>query len=158
LGLAVLPLVPDLAFLPYRWPLAAAGAAGFAALAAGAYKWPRHALAGLFLALALGRIAFDLTVLPLRTQQGEAVSNKVLAEKIYALTGDAPLYYYGEPKVLSFTTGFYLSRMRSRPVVLQDQLRRGSFYLLPAEQAGKKDSVLLETMYNDTAKVLILRK
>ena len=158
LGLAVLPLVPDLAFLSYRWALAVLGANGFAGLAVWVYQRPRYALAGLFLALALGRIAFDLSVLPLRAKSGEAASNKALAEKIYALTGDAPLYYYGEPKVLPFTTGFYLSRLRSRPVVLQDQLRRGSFYLLPAEQAGKKDSVWLETMYNDTAKVLILRK
>lgn len=158
LALAALPFVPDLAFLPYRQAIAVGGASGFVLLAAVSYKRPRYALTGLFLALALGRIAFDLTVLPLRAHRGEAVSNQSLAENIYELTGDAPLYYYGEEKVLSFTSSFYLSRLRRQPVVLQDQLRRGSFYLLPAEQAGKKDSVMLKTRYEGIPKVLILKK
>lgn len=150
-----LPFIPDLTFLPWRYALSIGGLSFFGwAFWLGSRK-DSALLPILFLALAIGRIIFDLSVLPQRAFAGESKSNKDLAEKIAARTGQASVYYYGQAKVLSYTTTFYLDKVRKKPVVLQDQLQRGQFYLMPATLAGPKDSILLQTIYQDTTKVLI---
>lgn len=157
-GMLSLPFIPDFQFLSYRWLLALVASMAFAGLAFAQRQWPSYSLAILFIALAVGRFVFDFTLLPQRAYSSEASRNKQLAQEIFDYTGNAPLYLYGEPKVISFTSSFYVDRLRRQPIRLQDQLQRGQFYLLRADLTGPKDSVLLQTTYNDTLKVLILKK
>ena len=158
IGLLALPFIPALQFLSYLWWVALPGAVLFLGLIRYQVQNKAHTLAVLFLALALARIAFDLTILPQRAAQSEARDNKWLAARIYQLTGNAPVYLYGEEKVISFNSIFYLNRLRAQPVRLQDQLQRGQYYILPKRLIVPRDSILLETIYRDTAKVLILKK
>jgi 4-amino-4-deoxy-L-arabinose transferase-like glycosyltransferase len=148
----------DLHFLPYLAPLAVGSAMAFWILWWIRRRNPGYSLALLFVAMALGRLLFDLIVLPQRAHISGAQRDKDLAAQIYRLTGDRPLYLYGEDKVVSYSTCFYLNQQRKRPVVLQDQLQEGQYYLLPARMAGPRDSVLLRTYYNNTEKVLVLKR
>ncbi len=158
IGALTLPFVPDLQFLTLIWPLSIAFALLFAGLWAFRRRQPQLSLPVLFLTLGAARLLFDTTVFPQRAHNTEAQRNKELASQIYQLAGDRPLYLYGEEKVISYTTSFYLNRLRAQPIRLQDQLQRGQFYLMPLDLTGKRDSVLLRFEYGRKEKGLVIRR
>ncbi|MBK6949318.1 MAG: hypothetical protein IPH16_15760 [Haliscomenobacter sp.] len=158
LGALALPFIPDFRFIPYIWPASVGFALAFAGLWFAWRRSPDKSLAVLFIALGAARLLFDLTVLPQRAHDTEAQRNKELASAIHQLTGDRPLYLYGEEKVISFTTSFYLNRLRRQPIRLQDQLQRGPYYLMPLDMTGKRDSVLLRFEYGRREKGLVIRR
>jgi len=148
----------ELHFLTYLTPLAVGSAVGFWVLWWTRRRNPGRPLALLFLAMALGRLLFDLVAIPQRAYASGAQRDKDLAIQIHQLTDDRPLYLYGEDKVISYSTCFYLNRQRKQPVLLQDQLQQDQYYLMPASMAGPRDSVLLRTLYGEVEKVLILKR
>lgn len=158
LGALTLPFMPDLRFIPYIWPASAGFALVFAGLGFVWRRRPDWSLPLLLISLGVARLLFDLTVLPQRAHDTEAQRNKALATQIHQLAGDRPLYLYGEKKVLSFTSSFYLNRLRRQPIRLQDQLQRGQYYLMPLDLTGKRDSVLLRFEYERRGKGLVIRR
>jgi hypothetical protein len=158
LGALALPLAPDLQFIPYIGLVSAGAALVFAGLGFVWRRRPDWSLPLLLISLGVARLLFDLTVLPLRAHDTEAQRNKTLATQLYQLAGDRPLYLYGEEKVLSFTSSFYLNRLRRQPIRLQDQLQRGQYYLMPLDLASKRDSVLLRFEYGRREKGLVIRR
>lgn len=148
----------DLHFLPYLTPIAAGSATGFWILWWVRRQKPGYSLALLFVAMALGRLLFGLIVLPQRAYNSGAHRDKTLALQIHRLTDNRPLYLYGEDKVISYSTCFYLNQQRRQPVVLQDQLQEGQYYLLAARLIGPRDSILLRTRYDGVEKALILKR
>jgi 4-amino-4-deoxy-L-arabinose transferase-like glycosyltransferase len=155
LGTFAIFLIPDLDFLHYRLFLAAAAVMAFGFLF---FVWWQNrslSLALLFCSLAIGRLVFDLTVFPQRSLNSEAQRNKELAEKVISITKNDPLHLYGSSKVISYTTSFYLNKERSNAVILSDSLLSGHFYIMPASLRNKKDSIYMNSTYQNKDIVLI---
>lgn len=157
-GLIVLAFFPDIRSMPFALPVLCLGCSIFIGIWWLSRSKPQLALSLLFVAMAAGRLVFDFTVLPHRALYSGARQDKDLALAIFQATGDRPLYLYGEEKVLSYTTCYYLSRYRKQPLLLQDQLQKNQFFLLPSEWIGPRDSVLLRTKYDGKEKALILKR
>ena len=157
LGSSAIFFIPDLAFLNYRFFLAGAAVIAFGFLL---LVWLRNkslSLALLFCSLAIGRLIFDLTVFPQRSMNSEAQKNKDLAKKVISITKNDPLHLYGNSKVISYTTSFYLNKERGKAVILSDSLQSGHFYIMPASMRNDKDSIYMNTTYQNEDIVLIKR-
>ncbi len=126
-----LGFVPDLAFLPWRHVLAAGAALTFGALLYFFLKRKGMELHCLILAMALLRMAFDLTVLPQRAHASGAQRDKDLAAEIAGIAGRRPLYIWQDDRI-SFTTVYYLNRLRGQCLVRNHRKEDGAYYL--AEQ------------------------
>ena len=157
-GIFTLLFFPDIRSIPYILLVVGLGVPVF--LWIGWLSWSKPSLSFylLFVAMAAARLVFDCTVLPHRALYSGAKQDKDLAASIHRATGGKPLYLYGEEKVVSYTTCYYLNRYRGQPLVLQDQLQKNQFYLLPAKLIGPRDSVVLRTRYDGAEKALILKR
>jgi len=157
-GFVILIFFPDIRSLPFFLPVAFTGFLGFIGIWRLSCIKSSLTLPLLFVGSALFRLLFDFTVLPHRALYSGARQDKDLAAAIHRATDGRPLYLYGEEKVVSYTTCFYLNRFRKQPLVLQDQLQKDQFYLLPLKFVGPKDSILLRTSYEGVDKALIMKR
>lgn len=157
-GILILLFFPDIRSIPYVPLIVALGFPVFAWIWWLSRSKTALSLSFLFVVMALGRLVFDFTVLPHRALYSGAKLDQDLALTIHQATEGRPLYLYGEEKVLSYTTCYYLGQYRQQPLVLQDQLQKNQFFLLPSTLVGPKDSVLLRTMYGGEEKALILKR
>lgn len=157
-GIFALLFFPDIRSLPYIIPVVGLGFPVFIWIGWLSWSKPSLSLSLLFVAMAIGRLVFDFTVLPHRALYSGAKQDKDLAASIHEATERRPLYLYGEEKVIPYTTCYYLNLYRQQPLVLQDQLQKNQFYLLPAKLIGPRDSVLLRTQYDGAEKALILKR
>jgi hypothetical protein len=163
--LSVLPLaslalfgLPELQFME-RLPLIAIG--GFVVLGSIVYgfmRYPRWSMLWLLLALAAGRILFDLTVLPQRAEDSGAQRNQVFAEEIYAIVGDQPLEIVCTDKIFPYTATFYLNQLRSKVLRANDSpvLLSGHFYIISVDQIPAGARLLKIWDYEDAERALIL--
>lgn len=113
LGAPAIGWIPELAFLPGRWLLAAGFSLALAGIAWQYWRSRGLELPLLILSMALLRLAFDCTILPQRAHDSDAQRDKAAAAEITRLTGNAPLYLWQDDH-LSFTTVYYLNRLRGR--------------------------------------------
>lgn len=157
LGSLALPLVPDLDFLPYRLPLALGGFVGFGAIALGYFRRPQWSMLWLLIALAGGRILFDLTVLPQRAVDSGAQRNQAFAKEIYEIVGDAPLEIVCTDKILSYTSTFYLNRLRGQVLRANEdpRLLPGRYYIISVDQIPASARLLRTWEYEDAERALI---
>jgi 4-amino-4-deoxy-L-arabinose transferase-like glycosyltransferase len=155
LGLAMLalPFLPALDALSYRIPLALGGAGIMGLLTWVALRRPSYTLVLLLMAMAIGRLVFDVTVLPQRAGEGSADQDTQVAKAVATLVGDAPLYLW-EGGRISFSLVFYLNRERGRTLRLHDQAEAGAYYLFRAEEVPETYVRLLDIPYRDTLYVL----
>ena len=147
LGCLAIPFIPGLDFLNYRWPLAIVG---FLAGAAVFYRYlhqPQWTLILLILATAVGRLLFDLTVLPQRAHVSDAQMDIEIAQAVDEIAGDTPLYLYQDARI-SFSAIFYLNQIRGRTLRRNYELEKGAFYIALPEQFPEEE-VLYEIPYND---------
>lgn len=158
IGIVALLFIPDMRSIPSVLPVVFLGFPALIGIGWLSRSKPSFALPLLFVAMAVVRLVFDYTVLPHRALYSGAKQDKDLAVAIHRATDGRPLYLYGEEKVVSYTTCFYLNQYRRQPLVLQDQLQKGQFYLLSSKFVGPRDSVLVRTTYNGEEKALILKR
>lgn len=121
------PFLPDLSELNYLNWFAPIFALSFAYLARQAFKKPAFALTALIIGTAVGRILFDIVVLPQRALNSAALEEKRLAEQILEITGQEPLYIWQSERI-SFTTIVYLDKWRTVPVKLTPAFKDSSAY------------------------------
>jgi 4-amino-4-deoxy-L-arabinose transferase-like glycosyltransferase len=128
IGGTLLYFLPQFDFLPFRIGFAiAAGISFFLVL----WWWklePHRELHALILSMLLFRITFDMTVLPHRNLKSDASYDKITAFQIDAITGNSPLYLYGNDRC-SFSTIYYLNRLRNQCVVKSYTLQKDAFYI-----------------------------
>ncbi|MDX1666178.1 MAG: hypothetical protein R3350_03065, partial [Saprospiraceae bacterium] len=170
----VIPFLPDFQFLANPLLLATVGGLAFAGTAYFFYKMPGYPLLFIIIAMALGRIYFDLTVLPQRADNSGAQKDRELAREVYEITADGEVFlmpedqltydrlcfmtgagispltiFYAAKNRISFTTVYYLNRYR------QDVLRRRlpshdpeAFYIGDERVMLRQHRVFLEWEYN----------
>lgn len=149
-----LPFLPDLSDLNYLNWLAPVFALSFASLAWQAFNKPTFALTALIIGTAVGRILFDIVVLPQRAFNSAALEEKQLAEKIHEITGQEPLYVWQSERI-SFTTIVYLDKWREVPVKLTPGFKNSpAYYFGCREDMQFPYRELLSFVYNDDEFVL----
>ena len=162
-ALVVAPLainfVPDLDFMQGRLPLSIAFSAILGLLFWVYLRKPKLTMHLLILGMIVARILFDLSVLPQRAHDSGALREKQLAADILKLSGEAPLYMYGEGRI-SFTSTVYIGLMRGAALRRKRELQSREYYL--AETAllqGRSDyETLLKFEYNGLPHVLLRMK
>lgn len=147
LGAPALGFLSDLAFLSYRHALAAGAALAFGTLFWLFWKKKSTELILLIAAMAVLRLVFDLTVLPQRAYKSGAQHDKALAYSIAHITGDAPLHIYRADRI-SFTTVYYLNRIRGRCLTRSYREAPNVFYLAETDCVERPYVRLLEFEYN----------
>ena len=156
LGALAILWVPDLQPLPGLGWISGVFFILFASLAVLFWRKPDYPFAQLILAIALSRWLFALTVLPQRNLDGGAFRDRMRAEQIHELIGEAPLHTEGEDKVIAYTSIAYLDRLRSEYVSRNDSLMHGRYYLVtPDSIAPVLSDTLLEYRYDGLDQQLI---
>ena len=147
LGCLALPFIPGLDFLNYRWLLAIGSFLAAAAVFYFYLRQPQRTLLFLILATAIGRLLFDLTVLPQRAYESDAQEDIEIAQAVNEIAGDAPLYLYQDARI-SFSAIFYLNQIRGKTLRRNYELEEGAYYIALPEQFPKEE-VLYEIPYNE---------
>ena len=146
--------IPDLDFISYRWLISIPS---FIILGLTFYwYWNRPALtlATLLFACAIGRIIFDLTVLPQRAVDSNAQRDKALALEIASQVGEEDLYIYKQNRI-SFTTVYYLDVSRNKALVRNHDKDSPGFFLSPKSEIDAPHEVHMEFDYKGTPIQLI---
>ncbi len=149
--------VPDLDFLPYRLILSIALFIGFSLIAGLFYFNPSLRMLLLILSFGVARIAFDLTVLPQRAYQSGAQENKEMAKRFHDFTQDAPLLIVGDEKIFSYTSTYYLNRLRKEAIKseINPAFQSSTFYIISQDQIPPKAQVLERYTYDQKPIALI---
>jgi len=152
----VLNFAPDLAFITWRLPLSLVFTAMMGVLFVFYWRKPDLTLPLLILAMIVCRILFDLTVLPQRAQDSRALDEKQLAADILKLSGESPLYMYGEGRI-SFTSTVYIGLMRGQTLRRKRDIEPGVCYLAETNLLqGRSDyDTLLRFEYNGLSHALV---
>lgn len=153
LGSPAIGFADDLAFLSYRHWLGFGSAAVFGMLF---WTWLRRKLPDLYalvLAMAILRIVFDLSVLPQRAQHSGAQYDRQTAVDIARITAGKPLYIYGDERI-SFTTVYYLNRLRGQVLVRNAEAKKGVFYIAPDDHSAPLRTVYYRFEYDKAPYVL----
>lgn len=157
LALLLLPFLPlpvHFAWIPWGAPLFALA---FAALSRQAWIRPAFALSALIIGTAIGRLLFDLIVLPLRATDSAALEEKQLAAQIHEIVGPEPLYVWQSERI-SFTTIVYLDKWREQPVHLTPDFKEyPAYYFGCLEDMDFPYRELLRFEYNDDTFLLFQR-
>jgi len=135
IGLAIpatlaLNFIPAFDFLEHRLLISILACVSFIALAWNYYRHPQWLLVWLLFAGVLFRLLFNFTVLPQRAHDSSGQVNKEKAEEIHELVQDKPLYIYKDGRI-SFTTVYYLNRLRGQTVHRNYELEEGAYYIVP---------------------------
>lgn len=115
-------------------------------------KWP--GLPMLLLAIGMVRVLFDLTILPQRAQAGDAFLNKQLAYEVQEIVGDAPLHVWPDSR-FSFTTVFYLNKLRGQTIRQSNQIESTDYYLAKLSVLPEGYETLLNFEYQGEAFALV---
>ncbi len=145
--------VPDLAFLPYRHLLGIATGIAFAFPLLLFWKKRGLELHLMILAMALLRLAFDLTVLPQRNHHSGARHDKDLAYNINSIVQGSDLYVYRNNRI-SFTTVYYLNRLRGTCLRRSYTEKHGVYYLAEADCIKRPYTPYFEFEYDERLYVL----
>lgn len=153
-----LPFLPGMEGFEYLTLFAPVFALTYGGLFWLALKNSNFALWGLLIGTAVGRILFDLSVLPQRAMDSAALEEKQLAEQIHRIVGQAPLYIWQSERI-SFTTIVYLDKWREQPVHLTPKFMDvPAFYFGCREDMDFPYKELLHFTYNDDEFVLFERE
>lgn len=135
LAMPALPFVPALEFLPYLLPLSIIGFFMAISIFYMMLRQPARTLYWLIVATIMARIVFDLTILPQRAHDTQAQTDRDTAHLIANITKETPLYIWAEGRI-SFTTVFYLNKIRHRTLRRTNRLEKGAFYLVANTDRG----------------------
>ncbi|MBP8240319.1 MAG: hypothetical protein KAX50_10175, partial [Saprospiraceae bacterium] len=153
LGSPAIGYIADLEFLPYRRLLGFGAAVVFGFIF---WSWMRRKLPDLYaliLAMAILRIVFDLSVLPQRAQHSGAQYDRQTAIEIARITDGQPLYIYGNERI-SFTTVYYLNRLRGQCLLRNAAEKQGVFYIARQDETASSRQVFYTFEYDKTPYVL----
>ena len=94
-------------------------------------KKGQNKLLWLILVVIVGRLWFDVFVLPARAAEGEHVTFKKDAENIYAITKDEELYLFNEKTDGNYSLGnvFYLERQREEVLSITTEKNCEDFFI-----------------------------
>ncbi|XOV92028.1 MAG: ArnT family glycosyltransferase [Bacteroidota bacterium] len=95
------------------------------------------------------RILFDFIILPIRATEELGAQEKAIAEDIYALTKNDPIYIY-QSEVAFRSTIFYLERASQKVLAIDSTSSPNQFYLADINQISNDQS--FETFYGFTHK------
>lgn len=156
-GALALPFIPDFAFLTYLIPLSIISFLLLGAVVFIFIKKPKLRVALLLLSLAIGRIAFDLTIFPQRADSSGAQRNQVMAEEVYAIVGDAPLAIINDEKIFSYTATYYLNQLRDEYLIATyyPSYATGVFYMTCGDQIPEDGEVKMTWEYEGSEIALI---
>lgn len=129
LGALALNFIPDLHFLPYLLPLSIISFLAFAGLFYWFYKIPRYSLLFLLIGLGMARIVFDLTVLPQRAYDSDAIRERQLAQQLLEIVGEEPVYILKKERI-SFTTTVYFDLLSGRTLRRSYEVQPDTYYLV----------------------------
>ncbi|MEN0004975.1 MAG: glycosyltransferase family 39 protein [Bacteroidota bacterium] len=133
-GAIVLHFIPDLNFMATSLiPISIVGFVVLAALFWYYLKHSAHSLVLLIIGVAIARIIFDLTVLPQRAHDSDALREQIRAKELVELTKGAPIYIY-ERRRISFTTIVYLGLYSPQTVRRKYELEPDTFFLIDRER------------------------
>jgi 4-amino-4-deoxy-L-arabinose transferase-like glycosyltransferase len=150
-----LPFVHRLYFIqPLPW-IGAGAALAFGGLTWAYYRKTEPKLMFLLISFALVRLVFDFTIIPERAHAGDTYKNRELAYKIHEICGEAPLFTAFEEYPMSFSTAYYLNRLRGRVLKRNDRLQAGTFYWLPEDRLPPGKVVIISHVHEGVRKVLI---
>ena len=153
LGSPAIGYIADLEFLPYRHLLGFGAAVVFGFIF---WAWMRRKLPDLYaliLAMAILRIVFDLSVLPQRAQHSGAQYDRQTAVEIARITAGQPLYIYGDERI-SFTTVYYLNRLRGQCLLRNATEKQGIFYIARLDETASSRQILYTFEYDKVPYVL----
>jgi 4-amino-4-deoxy-L-arabinose transferase-like glycosyltransferase len=153
LGSPAIGWIADLEFLPYRHWLGFGAAVVFGLIF---WSWMRRKLPDLYaliLAMAILRIVFDLSVLPQRAQHSGAQYDRQTAVDIARITAGEELYIYGDERI-SFTTVYYLNRLRGQCLVRNAAEKQGVFYIARQDETAPSRQVFYTFEYDKAPYVL----
>lgn len=154
LGCLALSLIPSLDFLPYLLPLSLLSFAALAGVFWHYYQRPRRALVLLLIATAIGRLVFDLTVLPQRARESAAQNDIQTAQQVADIVADQPVYIYADGRI-SFSTIFYLNRLRGQTLRRSCEMVPGAYYFYREKELQPGQVPILHIPYEDTMYTLI---
>ncbi len=117
-------------------------------------KKPDLTLPMLILATVIARIVFDFTVLPQRAYDSEAQADRELAQQINDIVKEKPLFIYEKGRI-SFTTVYYLNRLREETLKRNYDHRIDAFYLVEKDSITLPYETLLEFQYERRPHLLI---
>ncbi|MCB0552238.1 MAG: glycosyltransferase family 39 protein [Phaeodactylibacter sp.] len=153
LGSLALNFVPELGFLPYLLPLSLVSFVLLAGIFWYYRRRPQWTLALLLIATAMGRLLFDLTILPQRAHQSAAQIDIAVARNIADIVDDTPLYIYADGRI-SFSTIFHLNLIRGKTLHRSCEMKPGAYYLYRQKELPTGYPVLMDVPYEDTMYVL----
>jgi len=158
LGSLAILFVPDLDFLSYRWFLSIGTFLIFCGLAYGFFRFPQWRMLFLLCALAIGRILFDLSILPQRVVDSGAQRNKAFAYELFEEIGNNPLTIVGDEKILSYTSTFYLDRLRKKVIRAESKpvFQSGHYYIISVSDIPAAAKILHTYEYEDAERAIIL--
>lgn len=146
LAMPVLNFIPQLDFLSYRLPLSIAGFILLGVVTYYYWKKPALTLALLIFTCAIGRIIFDLTILPQRAVDSDAQRAKLLAMTIAEKVGEEPLYIYKGSRI-SFTSVYYLDVIRDKALVRNYDHKTEGYFLAPTDWIDAPHDIYMEFDY-----------
>jgi 4-amino-4-deoxy-L-arabinose transferase-like glycosyltransferase len=92
-------------------------------------KFPKSALVGAILAIVILRIVFDLLVLPVRSQEGKAYSNKKTALELVHEAGNKPVCVF-RTSYFPMQCTYYMERDRQEIIPICQNVQSGSYHIV----------------------------
>jgi 4-amino-4-deoxy-L-arabinose transferase-like glycosyltransferase len=125
-----LNFIPAFDFLDNRWGISILISLCFATIGWLYYNDTGRPLIWLLFAGVMFRLLFDLAILPQRAFESAGQVNRDKAEEIHEIVQDAPLYVYKDGR-FSYTTVYYLNRLRKQALRQSDELQDNAYYIVP---------------------------
>lgn len=151
MGTIALHFIPDLDFISYLLPLTIIGLPLFLGLAYLCLKNKVSVIPTLILATALGRIIFDLTILPQRADNSDAQKAKAIAIAVTEKVQEEQLYLYWPRETtiinefdISFITVYYLDLLREDVLRYKKEKSPNSYYLSKKADLNGDYSIIME--------------
>jgi len=151
-----IPFIPRLEIIRHRVPVSVISALLAGAILYISVKYEPYRLWTLIWSVILLRIVFDFIILPYRSIDDQALTDKQDAMNIVAITGKTPLHIYKD--VFSRTTVFYLERETKRVIDLTNTMNTGDFYIVSAENALTKDYIEFYRFTSKGRRFILVKK
>lgn len=132
----IMPFVDELSFLPNRWLFVLIAEGVLVLLWFGLLRLQIRPLLIVMGALVVGKLGISYILPQSRAHQSGSSKDKALAYEIIELTGDAPIYRWGDVRI-SLTTAFYLEKEREQILYQKKEKAKDAYYLIYQDQLSE---------------------
>ncbi len=147
LGFWAIPFIPQFEFITYRWWIPI----GLSVPLLGIFYFRKQipAIWMIVLLLAIGRIAFDLTILPVKAHKEIIAERKQDAINVHEIVGDRMVKWFDHYDESAMSMTFYLTSYRSEIVNITNDKLSADYFIARPEFIREPFEVVYEFKGND---------